>query len=76
MFASGLRQNGMKYNQAAWNREQAEIKSDFESCAVGNGVYLSCGTGLHALSSGYMIMGVEVGYLTGLIEVDEAKNKE
>src|SRR5947208_5663430 len=64
MFASGLRQNGMKYNQAAWNREQAEIKSDFESCAVGNGVYLSCATGLHALSSGYMIMGVEVGYLT------------
>ena len=30
-------QNGMKYNQVAWNRERAEIKSDFESCEVGDG---------------------------------------
>jgi len=40
------------------------------------GVYLSGGTGLHALSSRYMVLGVEVGYLTGLIEVDEAKENE
>jgi hypothetical protein len=66
----------MKYNQVAWNRERAEIKSDFESCAVGDGVYLSRGTGLRALSSRYMVMGVEVADLTGLIEVDEAKEKE
>lgn len=67
----------MKYNQAAWNRERAEIKSDFESCGGRRrGVYLSRGTGLHALSSRYMVMGVEVADLTGLIEVDEAKEKE
>jgi len=64
----------MKLNQAAWNREQAEIKSDFESSAEGG--ISKCETGLHALSSRYMVMGVEVGYLTGLIEVDQAKEKE
>jgi hypothetical protein len=66
----------MKFNQAAWNWQQAEIKWEFVSNhvhAVGDGVYLSCGTGL---SSRYMIMGVEVSCLTGLKEIDEAKQKE
>lgn len=45
-------------------------------CGRRRGVYLSRGTGLHALSSRYMVMGVEVADLTGLIEVDEAKEKE
>ena len=67
----------MKFNQAAWSRQQAEIKSDFESYASRRrGVYISCGTGLHDLSSRYMVMGVEIDCLTSLIEVDEAKAKE
>lgn len=45
-------------------------------CGRRRGVYLSRGTGLRALSSRYMVMGVEVADLTGLIEVDEAKEKE
>ena len=32
----------MEFSQAAWNRQrqQGEIKSDFESSAVGDGVYI------------------------------------
>jgi len=60
--------------------KQPGIGSKPKSSRISNhlqtGGISKCETGLHVLSSRYMVMGVEVGYLTGLIEVDQAKEKE